>query len=303
MQQSLLSQSLFSTVNNEIRGWDVQTIRNLDTDMNNCVSHVPSKRHHQMHVLARSLIRQNKWKHVWRRALVIPLFRLKFVELICVLFLLSGPNRGHYIAIVKSHDFWLLFDDDIVEVSEFIFLLLCLHSKIDTSFFFYRVPVFLTLLCCFSVVENRRTGHRRILRSHFWNLQELWVGLHPLLPVQRLNSERAFHHRNQKCSVPSVQGAVDHNYTTAACLPAQLLFIPVLLHTQRCSSAVEVVPSVSPVPLPFIPFTLAGRCCCRDNETIMNETVQIVFKDIEWGLYRCWLVVIVFALGVGWMGI
>lgn len=32
----------------------------------------------------------------------------------------SGPNRGHYIAIVKSHDFWLLFDDDIVEVSEFV---------------------------------------------------------------------------------------------------------------------------------------------------------------------------------------
>ncbi|EMP37590.1 Ubiquitin carboxyl-terminal hydrolase 46, partial [Chelonia mydas] len=29
----------------------------------------------------------------------------------------SGPNRGHYIAIVKSHDFWLLFDDDIVEIT------------------------------------------------------------------------------------------------------------------------------------------------------------------------------------------
>ena len=29
----------------------------------------------------------------------------------------SGPNRGHYISIVKSHGFWLLFDDDIVEVS------------------------------------------------------------------------------------------------------------------------------------------------------------------------------------------
>ncbi|KAM6894804.1 ubiquitin carboxyl-terminal hydrolase 12 [Lycodopsis pacificus] len=27
----------------------------------------------------------------------------------------SGPNRGHYITIVKSHGFWLLFDDDIVE--------------------------------------------------------------------------------------------------------------------------------------------------------------------------------------------
>lgn len=29
----------------------------------------------------------------------------------------SGPNRGHYITIVKSHGFWLLYDDDIVEVS------------------------------------------------------------------------------------------------------------------------------------------------------------------------------------------
>ncbi|RMB98263.1 hypothetical protein DUI87_25166 [Hirundo rustica rustica] len=29
----------------------------------------------------------------------------------------SGPNRGHYITIVKSHGFWLLFDDDIVEVA------------------------------------------------------------------------------------------------------------------------------------------------------------------------------------------
>lgn len=28
----------------------------------------------------------------------------------------SGPNRGHYISIVKSHGFWLLFDDDMVDV-------------------------------------------------------------------------------------------------------------------------------------------------------------------------------------------
>jgi len=26
-----------------------------------------------------------------------------------------GPNRGHYISIVKSYGFWLLFDDDYVE--------------------------------------------------------------------------------------------------------------------------------------------------------------------------------------------
>lgn len=31
----------------------------------------------------------------------------------------SGPNRGHYISIVKSHGFWLLFDDDMVDVSGF----------------------------------------------------------------------------------------------------------------------------------------------------------------------------------------
>ena len=29
----------------------------------------------------------------------------------------SGPNRGHYISIVKSAGFWLVFDDDLVDVS------------------------------------------------------------------------------------------------------------------------------------------------------------------------------------------
>ena len=28
--------------------------------------------------------------------------------------LISWPSRGHYISIVKSHGFWLIFDDDIV---------------------------------------------------------------------------------------------------------------------------------------------------------------------------------------------
>ncbi|RMC14107.1 hypothetical protein DUI87_09196 [Hirundo rustica rustica] len=41
----------------------------------------------------------------------------------------SGPNRGHYITIVKSHGFWLLFDDDIVEHIEKIFIL----QKIDAQ--------------------------------------------------------------------------------------------------------------------------------------------------------------------------
>ena len=35
----------------------------------------------------------------------------------------SGPNRGHYISIVKSHGFWLLFDDDVVDVRSVVFQL------------------------------------------------------------------------------------------------------------------------------------------------------------------------------------
>lgn len=27
----------------------------------------------------------------------------------------SGPNHGHYVSLVKSHDHWLFFDDENVE--------------------------------------------------------------------------------------------------------------------------------------------------------------------------------------------
>lgn len=47
----------------------------------------------------------------------------------------SGPNRGHYITIVKSHGFWLLFDDDIVEVRHSACCgLLDLFSPVGTCF-------------------------------------------------------------------------------------------------------------------------------------------------------------------------
>lgn len=41
----------------------------------------------------------------------------------------SGPNRGHYISLVKSHGFWLLFDDDVVDIID--------ASQIEE---FYGVP-------------------------------------------------------------------------------------------------------------------------------------------------------------------
>lgn len=48
---------------------------------------------------------------------VMILLLLLLLPLACTL---SGPNRGHYITIVKSHGYWLLFDDDIVEASQLL---------------------------------------------------------------------------------------------------------------------------------------------------------------------------------------
>lgn len=48
----------------------------------------------------------------------------------------SGPNRGHYISIVKSHDFWLLFDDDMVDVRIIYHILRCLNSFENLILFF-----------------------------------------------------------------------------------------------------------------------------------------------------------------------
>lgn len=49
----------------------------------------------------------------------------------------SGPNRGHYISIVKSHGFWLLFDDDMVDV-RITFLYVRRSTTFDSNFLFYR---------------------------------------------------------------------------------------------------------------------------------------------------------------------
>lgn len=60
----------------------------------------------------------------------------------------SGPNRGHYISIVKSHGFWLLFDDDMVDVSLIIYVIniyfkiriicISLYKKIYKLNFYFR---------------------------------------------------------------------------------------------------------------------------------------------------------------------
>lgn len=55
----------------------------------------------------------------------------------------SGPNRGHYISIVKSHDLWLLFDDDVVEkiepqaFEEFYGLTIGGHKSSDSGYILF----------------------------------------------------------------------------------------------------------------------------------------------------------------------
>ena len=50
-----------------------------------------------------------------------------------------GPNRGHYVAVVKSGGRWLLFDDDVVELvneqvcESVLFVVFCLIKKITES--------------------------------------------------------------------------------------------------------------------------------------------------------------------------
>ena len=47
----------------------------------------------------------------------------------------SGPNRGHYISIVKSCGFWLIFDDDIVDVS--IYLNILVNCQTTNKYFIH----------------------------------------------------------------------------------------------------------------------------------------------------------------------
>uniref|UniRef100_A0A3P8ZIR6 Ubiquitin carboxyl-terminal hydrolase 46 n=1 Tax=Esox lucius TaxID=8010 RepID=A0A3P8ZIR6_ESOLU len=54
----------------------------------------------------------------------------------------SGPNRGHYITIVKSHGFWLLFDDDIVEVCP------------SLALFYYRSYVLTSTTVCWAPIAD-----------------------------------------------------------------------------------------------------------------------------------------------------
>ncbi|KAL3315818.1 Ubiquitin carboxyl-terminal hydrolase 46 [Cichlidogyrus casuarinus] len=44
----------------------------------------------------------------------------------------SGPNRGHYISLVKSHGLWLLFDDDYVDVSVNIYAQIFQIKRIES---------------------------------------------------------------------------------------------------------------------------------------------------------------------------
>lgn len=83
----------------------------------------------------------------------------------------SGPNRGHYISIVKSHGFWLLFDDDMVDVSPSNSIIFFLTRKLNA---FSPIP------------ENRGISDWRFLWSHFRHSKIIRNRLHSILSIERL---------------------------------------------------------------------------------------------------------------------
>lgn len=98
----------------------------------------------------------------------------------------SGPNRGHYISIVKSHRFWLLFDDDMVDVSISI-IFLTNFSNYDKYNLFMSLKVLefhIRLKLGLNVTENWCIHHRRLLRSNFRHSKVIRDWLHPFLPVK-----------------------------------------------------------------------------------------------------------------------
>lgn len=79
---------------------------------------------------------------------------------VCLCFL-SGPNRGHYITIVKSHGFWLLFDDDIVEVRHTHSQPCCSQCTLTHLFVHLKVCIFFILsVNCILLVSCRKSTPR-----------------------------------------------------------------------------------------------------------------------------------------------
>lgn len=97
----------------------------------------------------------------------------------------SGPNRGHYISIVKSHRFWLLFDDDMVDVS--ISINFSNYEKDQSLFVIEGFGIScqnVRLKRWLNVSENWCIHHRRLLWSNFRHSKVIRDWLHPFLPVK-----------------------------------------------------------------------------------------------------------------------
>lgn len=124
--------------------------------------------------------------------------------------------------------------------------------------------------------EDRRPGHRGVLRPHLWDLQELWVRLHPFLPVQRLTGpgedSASYWSGGEKPSASAV-GIMDHTsvYPQWGHTPAQVSFKPVYMDLLQLSLGVSspvLAPPSRPSPslpsyLPHTPCYLGWRCSYR----------------------------------------
>lgn len=85
----------------------------------------------------------------------------------------SGPNRGHYISIVRSHGFWLLFDDDMVDVSAVY------YEEHEEIYFNCNITNSLAF------TENRGIHNRGLLWVNIGYTKVVGDRLYPFLSVAR----------------------------------------------------------------------------------------------------------------------
>lgn len=106
-----------------------------------------------------------------------------------------GPNRGHYISIVKSYGYWILFDDEYVEVTVIHiisnFTVLSLSSLLSPSLphFPPSLPPSLSPLPpSLPTSPGDTASHDRTIlwTNRFAILSTQRVGLHTVLPGQMI---------------------------------------------------------------------------------------------------------------------
>lgn len=90
------------------------------------------------------------------------------------------------------------------------------------------------VLVCVCGAENRRPGHRGVLRPYLRHLQELRVGIHPLLPVQGLTRAHGRRRLNGILVVALFFVFLNNLIPVVFILCCSCLYVPILPSPPSC---------------------------------------------------------------------